>query len=97
MAEEASGFVSCSREPNGAAIGCEPVDPIWGLVIMRAENEAERFARLNQIWAERVGGEPEDETEHMLVCPTCGQAFDMRNLGEAFYHYKPKHKPRARS
>jgi hypothetical protein len=65
--------------------------------MLESENEAERFSPLNQIRAERVGGDPENEAEHYLVCPTCGQAFDLRKLGDVFHHHKPEHEPRPRS
>jgi hypothetical protein len=39
----------------------------------------------------RVGGEPENEAEHFMECPVCGQAFDMRDLGQVFHHDQPQH------
>ena len=33
---------------------------------------------LNAEAAKRVGGEPADEADHFMICPTCGQALDMR-------------------
>lgn len=33
----------------------------------------------------------EDETEHFYVCPTCGQALDMRQLGDVMHHEAPGH------
>ena len=41
----------------------------------------------------RVGGEPVNEVEHFLNCRACGQAFDMRDLGQVFHHEEPGHKP----
>ena len=32
-----------------------------------------------------------DEASHFMVCPTCGQAFDCRKLGDVFYHDEPDH------
>jgi hypothetical protein len=40
-----------------------------------------------------IGPEPSDEREHYLRCPTCGQAVDMRKLGDIFHHEEPGHKP----
>jgi hypothetical protein len=34
-----------------------------------------------------------NESSHFIVCPTCGQAFDMRRLGDVFYHDEPDHDP----
>ena len=37
--------------------------------------------------------EVKDESEHFYVCAVCGQAVDMRDLGEVFHHETPGHKP----
>jgi hypothetical protein len=41
----------------------------------------------------RVGGEPTNETEHFFNCAKCGQAVDMRDLGQVFHHETDAHKP----
>lgn len=41
----------------------------------------------------RVGGDPKDEREHYFTCDTCGQAVDMRDLGQLLHHQTPGHKP----
>jgi hypothetical protein len=46
-----------------------------------------------EIIGERVGGEPADEAEHVYVCPGCGQAVDMRDLGAVFHHERKGHEP----
>ena len=46
---------------------------------------------LNALPAKRIGGEPADEAEHCIVCPSCGQAIDCRNLGDVLYHEEPGH------
>lgn len=33
-----------------------------------------------------IGDEPENELEHFYVCCDCGQAVDMRDLGQVFHH-----------
>jgi hypothetical protein len=33
------------------------------------------------------GWTPAGEQDHILECPVCGQAFDMRDLGQAFDHW----------
>jgi len=48
---------------------------------------------LNALKSTPVGGEPENELEHLMVCPERGQAFDMRRLGDALHHNEPGHKP----
>ena len=48
---------------------------------------------LNKKKGVRVGGEPASEAEHFMKCPGCGQHFDMRNLGDVFYHDEEGHKP----
>lgn len=42
------------------------------------------------------GQEPEDEADHFMVCPDCGQAFDCRNLGEVMHHSEDGHEPMER-
>jgi len=32
-------------------------------------------------------------SEHMEVCPRCGQSFDTRILHQVIYHNQPSHKP----
>jgi len=58
----------------------------------RKITEAQRLM-LNKKKAVRVGGEPASEAEHFMKCPGCGQYFDMRNLGDAFYHDEEGHAP----
>lgn len=43
-----------------------------------------------------VGEQPDDEAEHFVVCPDCGQAFDMRDLDEVLHHTREGHGPRVR-
>lgn len=44
--------------------------------------------------AKRVGGPPvQSEADHFYVCADCGQAVDMRQLGEVFHHEVPGHQP----
>ncbi|WP_152639877.1 hypothetical protein [Sphingobium bisphenolivorans] len=33
----------------------------------------------------------EDETQHFYVCADCGQAVDMRRLGDVLHHEDPGH------
>jgi hypothetical protein len=42
---------------------------------------------------ERADGGPADEAEHFFIC-RCGQAADMRDLGEVFRHEEPGHEAR---
>lgn len=65
--------------------------------MLNEEHDADHTARLNLIRAECVGCETNDEAEHFMTCPTCGQAFDLRMLGEVFHHHKAQHEPRART
>lgn len=44
----------------------------------------------------RVGPEPENEAEHFITCPVCGQAIDKRDLEEVLRHEQPGHKARER-
>lgn len=34
------------------------------------------------------------EEDHFYTCSACGQAVDMRDLGDVFYHEEPGHKPK---
>lgn len=43
---------------------------------------------------ERVGGPPvTSEADHFYACAKCGQAVDMRDLGQVFHHEEPEHQP----
>lgn len=44
---------------------------------------------------ERVGDTPANEAEHFFICADCGQAVDMRDLGEVFRHEEQGHRARA--
>jgi len=33
------------------------------------------------------------EHEHFYICADCGQAVDMRDLGQVFHHEEPGHSP----
>lgn len=46
-----------------------------------------------EIIGTRVGGEPANEADHFFVCKACGQAVDMRDLGQVFHHEEDDHKP----
>jgi hypothetical protein len=48
---------------------------------------------LNNYLCRRVGGEPETEAEHFYVCAACGQAVDMRRLGDVLHHEDDGHEP----
>jgi hypothetical protein len=41
----------------------------------------------------RIGGDPTNEADHFFVCKACGQAVDMRDLGQVFHHEEDDHKP----
>jgi hypothetical protein len=41
-----------------------------------------------------VGKPVADEAEHFFNCVSCGQAVDMRDLGEVFRHEEPDHEAR---
>lgn len=47
----------------------------------------------NAIPGKRIGGEPEDESEHFYTCKKCGQAVDKRRLGDVFHHEEQGHEP----
>ena len=47
----------------------------------------------NGLRSQRVGSEPADEAEHFYVCTQCGQAVDMRKLGDVLYHEELGHEP----
>ena len=33
----------------------------------------------------------EDEVQHFMLCPECGQAVDCRKLGDVLHHDEPGH------
>jgi hypothetical protein len=42
----------------------------------------------------RIGGPPAtSEADHFYKCNHCGQAVDMRDLGQVFHHEEPIHQP----
>lgn len=41
-----------------------------------------------------VGSEIHDEADHFFNCASCGQAVDMRDLGEVFRHEEADHEAR---
>ena len=38
-------------------------------------------------------GPPIPEEDNFFVCSRCGQAVDMRDLGQVFHHEEPDHEP----
>lgn len=40
-----------------------------------------------------VGPEPANEAGHFYTCVACGQAVDMRDLGQVFHHEELDHDP----
>ncbi len=36
-----------------------------------------------------------EERDHFYTCPACGQAVDMRDLGQVFHHEDAGHEPLA--
>ena len=46
-----------------------------------------------EIKGKRDGGPPPREEHHFMSCPVCGQAFDMRDLRQVFWHDEPEHEP----
>jgi hypothetical protein len=49
--------------------------------------------QLNALKSQRVGGEPGGEAEHFYICQACGEAVDMRRLGDVLHHQQPGHEP----
>lgn len=41
----------------------------------------------------REDGGPENEEENFYICADCGQAVDMRDLGQVFHHEDIGHEP----
>jgi hypothetical protein len=41
------------------------------------------------IIGQRVGGEPANEAEHFVKCPSCGGTFDKRDLAQFLAHSGP--------
>jgi hypothetical protein len=47
-----------------------------------------------EIIGKQIGGPvSEDEAEHFYVCEACGQAVDMRDLGQVLHHEEEGHEP----
>jgi activating signal cointegrator 1 len=64
---------------------------------VRAGAQQQRRRRLDNdacgIVGTRLGGDPPNEAEHFYICAECGQAVDMRDLGQVFHHEEPGHEP----
>ena len=45
------------------------------------------------ITGERADGKTVPEEDNYYICDDCGQAVDMRKLGEVFHHEGAGHKP----
>ena len=41
----------------------------------------------------REGGDPKNELDNFYTCKACGQAVDMRDLGQVCHHEDPGHEP----
>jgi hypothetical protein len=35
----------------------------------------------------------EDDAEHFMICPNCGQAVDCRDLAAVLHHHRDDHEP----
>jgi hypothetical protein len=84
--------------PHGCNCSAGAPCPVCSSELGQAEAIQNFLARsdredLNALKSTPVGGEPENELDHFMVCPECGQAFDMRRLGDALHHNEPGHKP----
>ena len=51
--------------------------------------ESRKPLRRGEIIGKRVGGEPAEEAEHVIKCPTCGGYVDMRDLAQVLEHEGP--------
>lgn len=49
--------------------------------------------RVGRVGGRRLGGDPNDEREPFLRLPRVAQSVDKRDLGQAFHHEEPEHKP----
>ncbi len=47
----------------------------------------------NKTTTETRDGAISEASEHVEVCPRCGQPFDNRILHQVIYHDQPEHKP----
>ena len=56
-------------------------------------NINERVKADNYLTGKCVNQEITDEADHFYVCRKCGQAVDMRDLGQVFHHEQETHKP----
>lgn len=54
-------------------------------------NKVDNWAK--GIIGKRIDKEVADEAEHFITCAACGQAIDMRDLGQVFHHEEPGHEP----
>lgn len=50
-------------------------------------------AELNGLSVTCLGPHPDYEAGHFFVCGICGQAVDMRRLGDVFHHEDEGHEP----
>jgi hypothetical protein len=77
----------------------------WSLLTLKRYRRSSSISRMNvnasslikpgQIIGRRIGSDPEDECDHFFNCATCGQAVDMRDLGQVVHHEILGHNPLA--
>ena len=45
------------------------------------------------IVGEPIDGEPPEEADHFIRCPSCNQLIDLRDFGQVLHHEEPGHEP----
>jgi len=59
----------------------------------RTRDRAPQGRRVKKAGGKWVDDPVADESEHFYVCAACGQAVDMRDLGQVLHHEMPDHQP----
>jgi len=69
----------------------QETDDLRALIDQLRASSRRRPLNVNQLCA---GVSPDDESEHLIICPQCGQMFDCRDRAQVEHHGGEGHAPR---
>jgi uncharacterized C2H2 Zn-finger protein len=69
----------------------EETGDLRALIIHLRANGRRGLPNVRQLCA---GVSPDDEKEHLIICPTCGQMFDCRDQADLEHHSNEAHAPK---
>lgn len=69
----------------------EEANDLHALINLLRASWRNRLANVRQLCA---GISPDDEREHLIICPACGQMFDCRDQAQVEHHSSDDHRPK---